>query len=232
MRQFFNVPGSLVCGRCGTTLRFDQLNVATAPPRAPKHGRWLRNLGLGWLIQSREVIRSARVGFSGEAKPLLGDDAPPLQLFVQMLVPGWALRRVGAVAVGWLALALWVLLLLLTVLFLGWQLGGLFLGLAFAVHYISGLAAVRLAGFDRVYTFRLGALIAVTLLVTFYIPGPWLVQQVVQPVEMNRTVGPFHNSDVMLYAPLSGARSGGATPGQWVVFDVPNRLNIQVGRGT
>jgi hypothetical protein len=221
--QFFNVPGSAVCGRCGTTLRFDQLNVSTTPPRAPRHGRWLRNLGLTWLNLGREAARSAREDASGAARPLLGDDAPPPDLFVRMIVPGWALRRVGAVAVGWLALAAWVALVVLSVLFLGWQIGGLFLGGAFAVHYISGLAAVRIAGYDRVYTFRLGAVIAVILLVTLYVPVPWLFQRfVAQPVAINRPVGSFHEGDVILYAPAVT----GAGPGQWVVFQVTERFQI------
>ena len=218
--QFFNVPGSAACGRCGTTLRFDQLDIATTPPRAPKHGRWLRNAGLTWLNRGREAVRSGREVTTGEARPFFGDDVPPLSEWLRMLVPGWPLRRVGAVTAGWAVLAGWLLLAALAVLYVGTQLGGLVVGLAFSLHYSAGLSSFRLAGLQRLHLFRAGSLLALLLIVVIYIPVPLLFNQAVQPITVRQDFAPFKEGDVLLYSPAFAPRPGEVRPGQWIVFEL------------
>src|SRR5438105_12675376 len=139
--DFFNIPGAQACGRCGTTLRFDQLNVSVEPPRAPKRGRWLRNLGLFWFNRARETAQDVRAGAGREVRPLLGEEVPPLRLFLRALVPGWSLRTVGAVWLGWGVLVVWLLLVFTTLLCLGLRASGFLIGLVFTVQFSAGLFA-------------------------------------------------------------------------------------------
>jgi hypothetical protein len=195
---------------------------------------------LFWFNRGREAANTARSAASAEARPLLGDDAPPALMFLRALVPGWTLRTVGATAAGWAVLVAWVGLLLMALVNLGYQLSGLYFGLAFTLHYCSGLYATRLAGFDRVYTFRVGALLAVILVVFLYAPVALLQNQVFRPVPIIRSVGPFREGEVVLYTPLATS----ARPGQWLVFEIreggiqqirnaanqPANVNIQRGQ--
>ncbi|MBX9583163.1 MAG: hypothetical protein K2X87_22890, partial [Gemmataceae bacterium] len=144
---------------------------------------------------------------------------PPLGLFVRAAVPGWPLRAVGATALGWMVLGAWVLLVLAALVCLGYQASGLFLGLAFAVHYAGALYATRVAGFDRVYTYRVGAVLAVLMLVVVYVPGPILFNTFVQPVTVNRPVGPLNVGDVVVYFPGGDAPPGRLRLGDWVIFE-------------
>ncbi|HEY8504800.1 MAG TPA: hypothetical protein VIL46_09475, partial [Gemmataceae bacterium] len=105
--QFRNIPGSRVCGRCGTTLRFEDLDVPVEPPRAPRHGRWLRNRGLVWWNRTRQAAGGARAAVRGEARAFLDGPPPPAAFWLRMLVPGWPLRATGAPVLGWVVTAGW-----------------------------------------------------------------------------------------------------------------------------
>jgi hypothetical protein len=224
--QFFNVPGSAACGRCGTTLRFDELDIATEPPRAPKGGVLPRLMGRQRWSRFRADLTMTGLAFHPLLHGLFGHDLPPLREWLRMLVPGWPLRSIGQTTIGWGVLAGWLLLVALSILFIGTHFGGLFLGLAFALHFASGLATFRLAGRQRLHLFRAAALLVLLLVVTLYLPFPWLFQRfVAQPVTVNRDIGPFEQDDVILYSPLSTR----AAPGDWVMFEVSERRTIQAG---
>jgi hypothetical protein len=239
--QFFNIPTAQACGRCGTTLRFENLNITVEPPRAPKRGRWLRHFGFYWFFRGRDTARAIATEAGRGARPFFGEQIPPAQLFLRALVPGWSLRTAGAVTLGWAVLAVWGLLVLGALLTLGLPLSGVFLGLAFAAHYASGLYATRIAGFDRVYTFRVGAILAILLVAVVYVPLPLLFEQVVQPVRLNGEMGPFKPGDVLLYFPWRESSRDKARAGQWIMFELDhtttrtidprNHVNVRLDEG-
>jgi hypothetical protein len=207
-------------------LRFDELDIATEPPRAPKGGVLPRLMGRHRWNRFRGDLALTGQAFRPLLDGLFGHDLPSWREWVRMLVPGWPLRAVGQTTLGWGVLAGWLLLVALSVLFIGTHFGGLFLGLAFALHFASGLATFRLAGRLRLHLFRAAALLVLLLIAVVYLPIPWLFQTfVAQPVTVNRAVGPFAADDVILYSPLA-TRAG---PGQWVMFEVSQQRSIQAG---
>ncbi|MBX9581681.1 MAG: hypothetical protein K2X87_15370, partial [Gemmataceae bacterium] len=74
---FYNVPGSAACGRCGTTLRFDQLDVSVEPPRAGRGTLAARNRLLRLFHRGRAAAGRVREEVGSTVRPYLGERVPP-----------------------------------------------------------------------------------------------------------------------------------------------------------
>jgi hypothetical protein len=54
-----------------------------------------------------------------------------------------------------------------------------------------------------------------------------VVNQFVQPVTLDRNLGPFKEGDVVLYYPWPQRWRADVRPGQWVVFEVPRGTSVR-----
>lgn len=189
--QFENMPGIEVCGRCGSLLGLRSLAIDVHPPRA---GAWAKQWRQRWSPFRSLYFKARQAGRTRwledlEAAMLHG---LPMGILIRMIVPGWAHSHLGRRTRGLLFLLPWLGSLALSLLFIyvtlntvpiprygggvtlrtfgnmrgGLSLGGMFLGLAFSVHFASCLSLARLQGtqtgeFFRTIRMRLIAVLAV-----------------------------------------------------------------------
>src|SRR4051812_10005823 len=133
--RFENIPGLDQCGRCGSPLRLDSLPVDVHPPRATTLQKRLRRL-LPWR-RVGAATRDAARDLGIQARPIVDAaqvNVPSWDVLWRLLVPGLAQFHIGMREAGWLVVALYAPLLLLSLLFYGTDFGAMSLGLAFALH--------------------------------------------------------------------------------------------------
>src|SRR4051812_28631702 len=96
--RFQNMPGSDVCGRCGTSLRLATAVIDVQPPRASPLARRLRRVGR--VVPVGRAWYAARDAATGRTKALAPAwHLPPRRLLAAMtvglLVPGLSHFRLG-----------------------------------------------------------------------------------------------------------------------------------------
>lgn len=218
--RFENMPGIDNCGRCGTSLRLATAVIDVHPPRAGRWAkRWSRRFGT-----RRFVNRLA--DWVADNSPTLWNDAaipvPQFEILWRMIVPGWPQIRIGRRVSGRAFLFIYLVAMCVGLIFIGTQLGSMFLGLAFACHAGSILDIVFAAvegGWTK-FIYFINCAVAVTLLA--YFPAGWSISRVAMPVVIATPVPVFLQSgDVYLY---SRAAYYGATPqaGDVVLYQIPH----------
>jgi hypothetical protein len=226
--QFFNVPGSANCGRCGSVLQFDQLKISVEPPRATRGSRFLRRFDV-FLNRTGEAATEANRGILGLRKN--PDDVLPLPLLVRSLIPGGGLLYANARLYGWISLGLWLFLCGLTILLFGTTASGLAFGLAFVVHFVSGLVASRSIGVKGRVVFVYAAMLLTGLLAVFYVPVPIVSDSFYRSITINAATMDFEPGDVLVYRRWHEESRGRATPGTMIIFETQNRsLQTEVQR--
>jgi hypothetical protein len=191
--QFENMPGIEVCGCCGSPLGLQTLAIDVHPPRAgARTKQWRRRWSpfRSLYYKAREAGRKRWLE-NVEAAVLHGI---PLGILIRMVIPGWAHIHLGRRRRGLLFLLPWLGLLALSLFFIyvtlntapisrygggvtlrtfgnmreGLSLGGLFLGLAFSVHFASCLSLARLQGIQTGEFFRTIGIWLIAILAVLY----------------------------------------------------------------
>jgi signal peptidase I len=212
--QFQNMPGSAVCGRCGTSLGLAATtSIDVHPPRA---GRWRKRVRQALPVRrayfgmrdAAERARSTRVATPGCESAFL----------LRLAVPAWPQFHAGQRLRGHLVLWSFLACVLSGLLLLGTTAGSVLLGLAFSVHTTGALDAVMLNFADCgtrdrwARAFLLSAAIGTAV----YLPAGWLLTQIAEPHTMERPIGPLNAGDVILV----NARAR-PLPGRIVLYEVP-----------
>jgi hypothetical protein len=217
--RFQNMPGTEVCGRCGTSLGIATAVIDVHPPRAKPLTKRLRR---------RLPVRRAMYGVRGA----LGETAtaaaarrvsaalPPGPVLARMPLPGWAHFYTGRRARGHAFVWCFLACLLPGLLLWGSGWGSVFVGLAFSVHSSAALDVINLA-FPR-FGFRevMSRSVAVTLVlgVAVYWPAGRLLTRVADPRVMATQTTRFARDDVVLVNHWAAP-----SPGSVVLYDIPPR---------
>jgi hypothetical protein len=218
--QFNNMPGSAVCGRCGTSLGLATAAVDVHPPRAGKFAKRMRRVRpvARTYYEAREVAGEARsrtLWLFGQVAP----SAPPLPVVWRMILPGWSHLYAGRRLAGHLFLWSFLVCLLFGLLLFGHLWGSIFLGLAFSIHSsaILDLISQDLAPGEVVRRMVRGLLITVALALILYLPMGRLLTRVADPQVIDMAVAPFlEEHDVLLVNHWAHARVG-----RIVLYDLP-----------
>jgi hypothetical protein len=201
------MPGIEVCGRCGSPLGLRTLAIDVHPPRAaPRTKQWRRRWSpfRSLYYKAREAGRS-RWFENLEAAVIHG---LPMGILIRMILPGWAHIHLGRRTRGLLFLLPWSGLLALSLLFIyltlnsvpipqygggvtlrtfgnmreGLSLGGMFLGLAFSVHFASCLSLARLQGMQTGEFFRTIGIWLIAVLAVLYLLIDMFFYYLVSPI--------------------------------------------------
>jgi signal peptidase I len=200
------------------------------PPRASRWTkrwrRWMPTFG-PVLYDLRDTGRRVtREGWTRIAGQLEAPSAPPWVL-ARMVVPGWAHFHLGQTMAGWRYLGGFLILLFLSLLFLGTVLGSIFLGLAYAVHVTACLSILLWGGLELA-NMRRGAVMVFLGLLALYIPAGWLVSRFASPVAINILSPPFEPGDVVLYN-QSAFWFREPRPGQVVLYQQAQFTHMMTG---
>jgi hypothetical protein len=221
--QFQNMPGSAVCGRCGTSLTLTTVLLDVHPPRAGAWRKRLRNAvpvarayhRVAGAIADAPRFRNAIPGFASASQLL------------RSIVPGWAhfhlrLRWLGH-AFLWGFLALFIPGLL----HFGSRTGSILLGLAFSVHSTAALDIVMRAFGAANFRDRMARSIAVTLVLALvlYYPAGWMLTRILEPHTIERPFGPFRAGDVVFVNQWAAIQ-----PGKMVLY-TPNEVRERTNPG-
>lgn len=212
--QFHNMPGTAVCGRCGTSLR---LATATAidvrPPRAGRLTKLARRaMPVG---RAYHGLREAVGGATDRAAVVL-----PSPVLSRLLVPGWSHFYLGQQARGHLYLWSFLACLLPGLLLFGTTLGSVLLGFAFGVHSTAALdiATQLLPEANRreylVRSFAVSAAVGLAV----YAPAWWLLTRWADPQLIAMSGEPFERGDVVLVN-----RRATPVPGRTVLYELTAR---------
>jgi hypothetical protein len=197
--RFENMPGTLACGRCGTSLRLATAVLDVHPPRArPWQKRIRRWLPLGRpRAELRDAVSRGRV-FAHEVADFYRFPVPPTGVCARMLVPGWPQLYCGQKLRARLFFWSYITLLTLAAGFWGSIRGSVLAGLAFSVHASSVIDIMLQYG--RAFPSRVAtALAAMALLaVGIYWPAGWLVTRVADPRRIEVLGEPFARGDIVL----------------------------------
>lgn len=226
--QFHNVPGSGVCGRCGTSLGLATAVIEVHPPRAGRMRKRLRR-----VVPARRVYRELRdvITDAGAASTAVvrrtSPDLPPFPLLWRLLLPGWSQSYAGRKTRGRIFLGGFLICLLPGLIGLGTTWGSIFLGLAFSVHSSAALDIVtrRTPDVSMAARIRESLFLSATLFLLLYWPAAWALTRVADPHTLASDVGPFHQDDVVLVNHL--ARPG---PGRLVLYELPPNRFVFRGR--
>ncbi len=218
--QFQNMPGTVVCGRCGAQLNLVRAEINVHPPRASAWARQFRRIVPFYRIGYR-----LRDGFAAALTALMPDmrDVPVRYgTFPRMIVPGWPQIYVGQIVRGRVMLAAYCALLLLGLLFVGTQPGGMLLGTALAVHAASVIDVVWGASAQWHARLVVAGICLAVLGTVVYTPVIWTVTRFVQVRRILVTAGPLFAGDVVLVSPRDYSRREPAL-GDVVLYVIPTR---------
>lgn len=226
--HFENMPGSEVCGRCGSSLTLATAKIDVHPPRARKWSKQIRQTLrirpvmrlLDWMsdgLRNRGVLR------------IFFNSGPGIEpILLRLPIPGWSQWRAGYPVRGKIFLIAWLVALVLGLYLMGTLRGSLMLGLAFSVHvaaaidaltpYLPSQTFLRRVG----YSIGLGALFAAV----FYVPATQLITRWADPIVLTRPSGPFDTNDVLLINHAIRRYQ----PGQLVMFDIGNSRAVMEDR--
>src|ERR1700676_2660651 len=100
--RFENMPGIIVCGRCGTSLQVGTAVIDVNPPRArPWKKRLRRFLPMNQAAIKVRDASSAATRHVKAATQDVGMPVPPARLLWRLLVPGLAHFHLGQRHRGW-----------------------------------------------------------------------------------------------------------------------------------
>lgn len=140
--QFENMPGSEVCGRCGTSMALAHANIDVEPPRAHSWNKGLRRLGRrsrDW----KETVSSVAGRIETSWERQTWREVPRVGLLVRLPIPGWAHYACGLRGKGLILLTTYFALLLFGLTLWDVPPGLFFLGLAFTVHVYAAVDILR-----------------------------------------------------------------------------------------
>jgi type IV secretory pathway protease TraF len=222
--EFHNMPGSMVCARCGTSLKLATAEVDVHPPRA---GRWERRLsGLsGW----RRIWNRTRSALSEDLRHLLVPrtviSRPPS--WWSLILPGLSQWQRGDRGFGRILLLAYLALLAGGLMSCGTFTGSTLLGFAFATHVAAISDAFGVRSQTLPDSFRLTVFIALLLGCVIYLPTGWAISRVATPLRITGVMPPFQTGDVVWYN-----RSFAPNVGDLVVYDLPRlSVNARTERG-
>jgi type IV secretory pathway protease TraF len=222
--RFQNMPGSDVCGRCGTSLGLATAVMDVHPPRAGRLAKRFRRVlprGRAYY-EARHALIQTRNGAAAAARRVAPDvpRLPPAPVCLRLVIPGWSHFYLGQRWRGRFALWGWLIFLVPGLFWFGTTAGSILLGLAFSVHSSAALDIVsRTLPADVGLRQRMAHSIAVSLVigVALYWPAGWLITRVADPRSLTESVGPLESGDVML---VNHWRAPAA--GRVVLYELPN----------
>lgn len=222
--RFQNMPGTEVCGRCGTSLGLAAAVFDVNPPRA---GRWTKQFRRAFsagpaYYRSRDAFTQARSGAVAavyRAAPTV-PALPPLAVMARLVVPGWSHFYTGHRWRGRIALWGWLLCLIPGLFWFGTTAGSIFLGLAFSVHSSAALDSFTQLTPERGLRQRMAASIGLSLVMFFalYWPAGWLITRVADARVIQQGDGTFEEGDVVLVNHWMAP-----APGSVVLYAIPEQ---------
>jgi hypothetical protein len=172
--EFQNLPGSDSCGRCATSLRLAaSAALDIHPPRASGKGGLFRRINVALDKFARGLMESS----SRFAAHRLDWRMPPPGIVPRMILPGWSQLHAGQRIRGWVYLTCFVACILLSIINLRTNIGGIMLGLAFYIHSTAALdMLMQLTPRSGILT-RIGwsLVISVVLGAVLYLPAMYLL---------------------------------------------------------
>jgi signal peptidase I len=228
--RFENIPGLIICGRCGSHLEFKGAAIDVHPPRASSRAKRRRS----WLharryYQARDAIQDSLDRTAGTLIRDLRVPLPEPDVAPRLIVPGWAHIHSGLVLRGRIFLGVFLTLLAIGLLFWGSQLGAICIGFAFSVHVSSVLDILNRQGTVRFPSMVLTSLLAALVLGVFlYWPIGWAASHVAAVREYSYDSTMFRRSDVVLVNEWA-FWSREPRPGDVVLYETNFTPNIQVG---
>ncbi|HET6247476.1 MAG TPA: hypothetical protein VFE47_07265 [Tepidisphaeraceae bacterium] len=216
--QFFNMPGSDACGRCGTSLRLSDAAIAVLPPRASPLQKRVRRIRSVWRNDRPAQNAFQRGPFACGVRNAV-ESGSHLALFLAAVIPGLPhLARGQNIRAH---LFFWSFLLAITtaLAMMGTYHSGLVLGLAFSIHS----AAIADVVHQRYPTlqFRLrmlqGALVSAALVILIYAPIGFVIGSIAAPNIVSTQILPFQQGDVILVNRLARPAVG-----QIVLYALPD----------
>jgi hypothetical protein len=214
--NFFNMPGSTACGRCGTSLTIGGAGgggggvaIDVAPPRAGRVSLRLRR-----MVPLRRTYYQARDALASTRPPKVVRKAapylPPFPVFVRLIFPGWSHFYLRQRLRGHLFLWGFVACLLLMLLNFGTMWGGIWLGMAFSVHSSAALDVVTQTFADAGLRDRMVRSIALSVVLWFgvYYPAGLLIAPIAHPYIVQFPMEPFLPDDVVIVSSFATPRVG------------------------
>ena len=223
--QFHNMPGSEVCGRCGSSLRLATAVIDVHPPRAGRMRKRLRR-----AVPVSRAMAEARDAFQavGPTSEILRVAArAPWGLFLRLIVPGWSHFHVGQPVRGHLFLWGTLVFLLPGLLLFGTLAGSLLLGMAFSVHSWAALDIVTQTFPDGGMRDRMARSLAISMVLALavYVPAGVLLTRVADPTIVSVPLASFQAGDVVLVNHWATLR-----PGQVVMYRIPEHTRTEAQR--
>jgi hypothetical protein len=216
------MPGSELCGRCGTSLRLASVAIDVHPPRA---GRWTKRVR---RVTPRVPVRSPATAAlrtltdrtTAALSLRLSDSTPALPLLLRCPVPGWPQLYARSRVLGRVFLYSWLLLMAVWLLFFyGTTFGSMLLGLAFSAHSSSVADATNRILEPTSVRRRIAYSICTSALLFgfLYLPAGRVLFRYADPMVLQMAPYPFEAGDVVLVNHSAFARSA-PKPGQVVLF--------------
>jgi type IV secretory pathway protease TraF len=230
--RFQNMPGTELCGRCGTSLGLATAVFDVNPPRA---GRWTKRFrrlvptGRAYYA-SRDAMTRPRFAATAAVNRIASHTPvfPPLAVMARMIVPGWSHFYVGQRWRG--RIAMWGCLSCLVpgLFWFGTTAGSILIGLAFSVHSSAALDSFTQLTPDQGLRHRMAMSIGLSLLLflALYLPVGHLITAVADPRVMQTDDGTFAEDDVVLVNHWRTPRLGSV-----VLYEIPEQRLGQRGYG-
>ena len=228
--RFENMPGIIVCGRCGTSLQVATAVIDVHPPRARPWSKRLRRLlpidraAIRVRDASSAVTRGAKLAAQDVGMPV-----PPADVLVRFLVPGLAHFHLGQRLRGRAFLGAYAALLGLAALFWGTMIGSICLGLAFSAHASSAIDIIFQCPGRIGSRLLIGGAVMAVLGLGLYLPVTQGLSQIIETRTMAAEIPPFAEGDVLLLNRVAYYWSP-PKPGDVVMFGLPLNVNIRTRR--
>lgn len=230
--RFQNMPGTDVCGRCGTSLGLATAVFDVNPPRAGRWSKRFRQLvptGRAYYA-SRDALTRPRFAAAATVNRIAAHAPvfPPLAVMARMIVPGWPNFYVGQRWRGRIAVWGWLVCLIPGLFWFGTTAGSILLGLAFSVHSSAVLDSFTQLTADQGLRHRMVMSIGLSLLLflALYLPVGRLITAVADPRVVQTNDGTFEEGDVVLINRWSTPRLGSV-----VLYQIPEQRMGQRGYG-
>jgi hypothetical protein len=208
------MPGSARCARCGGSLALASAAIDVHPPRATFISR---NFPRFWGMRQAWGRVNLRLDFPFSRLFQRFTDANFRPgTVVRALVPGWAHFHRGNLGRALLFFIGYLMLLLPAIVLAGTYTGSMLLGTAFAFHVAatSDVLVGKFATFSDRLLFT--GICAAAIMFCVYVPAGWLISRVATPIQINHTLPPYQEGDVLWYS-----RSADLSPGDLVLYEVP-----------
>ncbi|MCR4414335.1 MAG: S26 family signal peptidase [Thermoguttaceae bacterium] len=221
--EFQNIPGTVVCGRCGARLDLPAAEIGVHPPRAGRTQKVLRRWFplYAWRHRVSFWLDSLHLG----PMPTLAWPRRAAGGLVCMVVPGGAQFYLGRTRRGWAFLGAFVACLGWGVLFFGTTMGNVLLGLALSAHLSSMIDAIWSGSHQTQTRLEYLAVTACAVAVVVYWPVVALVGRYASFVRIQANTPPFVQGDVVVY---NRSAYAGSPPevGDVVLYEI---ARLQIG---